>query len=314
MVPLATGVLAGVGLAADRYSAVMLSRILVVGLLAASVAVLAGWCGLPSLGQTAPFAVGAYATGLLARDHQLAGPVLLAAAALAGAGFATATGPIVLRTRGTVFLMVTLAVGELVTTAASRWAAVTGGSDGLVAIPATRLWPGAPPLLQPRDVYLYVLAVVVVTVLVTLAVLRSPYGLLLRAVRDNESRMRAAGHHAGRYLLVAYVGAGAIAALSGSLLVTTQRYVSPADVGFDVAALVLLAVVIGGASSLVGAFAGAALIVATRDWLAGPWPGHAPLLVGALLVVAVYALPDGFAGRLARLRSRFLEGERGRAS
>jgi branched-chain amino acid transport system permease protein len=312
MVVLMTGALAAMGLSADRYTAVMLSRILVVGLLAASVALLAGWCGLPSLGQTAPFAVGAYLTGLLAKHHQVTGPLSLAAAALAGACFAAATGLVVLRTRGTVFLMVTLAVGELVTTAASRWAAVTGGSDGLAAIPATRVWPGGGPLVDPRDVYLYVLVVATATVLVTMAVLRTPYGLLLRAVRDNEGRVRAAGHHSGRYLLAAYTGAGAIAALGGSLLVTTQRYVSPADVGFELAALVLLAVVIGGAASLVGAFAGAALIVATRDWLAGPWPGHAPLLVGALLIVAVYALPDGLAGRMVWRRGR-LAG-RGRAA
>ena len=79
--------------------------------------------------------------------------------------------------------------------------------------------------------------------------------------------------------------------------------VSPADAGFDLAALVLLAVVVGGSTSLVGAFAGAALIVVTRDWLAGPWPGHAPLLVGVLLVVVVYALPDGIAS-LAPIRRR----------
>jgi branched-chain amino acid transport system permease protein len=144
--------------------------------------------------------------------------------------------------------------------------------------------------------------VTVVVMALTVAALRSPYGLLLRAVRDNEVRVRAAGHRVDRRLLAAYTGAGAIAAVGGSLLVTTQRYVSPADVGFEVAALVLLAVVIGGAASLVGAFAGAALIVATRDWLAGPWPGHAPLWVGALLIAAVYALPDGLAGRLAWLR------------
>jgi branched-chain amino acid transport system permease protein len=226
--------------------------------------------------------------------------VLLLAAAVAGTLFAAVTGLVVLRTRGTVFLMVTLAVGELITIACGRWVALTGGSDGLLAIPATRWWPGTTPLVDPRAVYWYVLATVAVTAGVAALVLRSPAGLLLRATRDNEARLRAAGHRTGRYLYAAYLGAGAIAGVGGSLLVTVQRYVSPGDIGFDLAALVLLAVVIGGTTSLVGAFAGAGLIVATRDWLAGPWPGHAPLLVGALLIVAVYALPDGVAGRLRR--------------
>jgi branched-chain amino acid transport system permease protein len=293
----ATGVLAvaglvAIGLVADRYTVATLSRILVVGLLAASVALLAGWCGLPSLGQTAPFAVGAYATGLLAKHVQLPGPALLLAAAVLGACFAGLTGPLLLRTRGTVFLMVSLAVGELVATAATRWTSLTGGSDGLTAIPATRPWPGG----EPRHIYLYVCAVALLVVVAIVVVVRSPAGMLLRGTRDNEARLRAAGHPTGRYLYLAYVGAGAVAAIGGSLLVTVQRYVSPADVGFDLAALVLLAVVIGGTDSLVGAFAGAALIVATRDWLAGPWPGHAPLLVGGLLIAAVYLLPHGVAG------------------
>lgn len=299
--------LIAVGLVADRYTAATLSRILVIGLLAASVAVLAGWCGLPSLGQTAPFAVGAYAGGLLSKHHHLPGPVVLLAAAVLGAGFAALTGPVVLRTRGTVFLMVTLALGELVATVASRWTSLTGGSDGLVAIPAMRPWPDADPLVDPRQIYFYVLAVTVPVVVVALLILSSPAGMLLRATRDNEPRLRAAGHATGRYLYLAYVGAGALAAIGGSLLVTVQRYVSPADVGFDLSALVLLAVVIGGTASLVGAFVGAALIVATRDWLAGPWPGHAPLLVGALLIAAVYALPQGVAGLAGRWR-RFRPG------
>lgn len=287
---------APIGVFADRYTAATLSRILVVGLLAASVALLAGWCGLASLGQTAPFAAGAYTTGLLARHHQTAGPLLLLSGALAGIVLAAVTGPVVLRTRGTVFLMVSLAVGELTATAASRWTGLTGGTDGLFGIAATRPWPGAAPLVDPRRVYLYVLVVTALVVGTTLLVLRSPAGLLLRASRDNEERLRAAGHPTGRYLYAAYTGAGALAGVGGSLLVTVQRYVSPADVGFDLSALVLLAVVVGGTSSLTGALAGAALIVGTRDWLAGPWPGHAPMLVGALLIAAVYVLPRGIAG------------------
>ena len=295
----------GAGLAADRYAAAMLSRILIIGLLTASVTVLVGWCGLASLGQTAPFAVGAYTTGLLAIHHTAAGPVLLLAAATAAAVFSAVTGVAVLRTRGTVFLMVTLAVGELVVTAAARWRILTGGTDGLLAIPATTWWPGTAALRDPRDSYWYVLAVTTMVIAAAVMVVRGPSGLLLRGVRDNEPRLRAAGHPTGRYLLIAYVGAGTVAGIAGSLLVTVQRHVSPADVGFDLAALALLAVVVGGPGSLVGAFAGAAAIVATRDWLAGPWPGHAPLLIGVLLVGTVYLIrDDGILGLIRRAAAR----------
>jgi len=100
-------------------------------------------------------------------------------------------------------------------------------------------------------------------------------------------------------LTVTYIGAGALAGVGGALLVTIQRYVSPAHIGFETSSLVLLAVVIGGGASLVGALVAAGLIVFTRDWLSGPWPGHGPLLLGVLFVVAVYTLPGGLSGLVA---------------
>ena len=109
--------------------------------------------------------------------------------------------------------------------------------------------------------------------------------------------MRASGHPVTGYLAVALVAAGAVAGVAGSLLVTVQQYVSPADFGFDVAALLLLGVVIGGAGSVGGAFAGTALVIAGRDWLSGLLPGHAPVLLGGLFVLAAYAFPQGVAAR-----------------
>ncbi len=93
---------------------------------------------------------------------------------------------------------------------------------------------------------------------------------------------------ADRYLYTAIVGAGAIAGAAGALTITATGYISPADVGFEVAVLVLLAVAIGGATSLAGALSGAGLIVGTQNW-AGPWQGHAPLLLGLLFIAAFYA-------------------------
>jgi len=290
------------GVVANPYAVATLARILAVGLLAVSVAVLTGWAGLPSLGQVAPFAVGAYTTALLARAGVTVGVVQMGAATAAAVLFAVLTGVAVIRTRGTAFLMVTLAVAELTAAAATRWSSLTGGSDGLAGIPAVRPVWGAPALANDWQVYWYVLGVTAAVVAITVAVLRSPAGLLLNGIRDHEVRMRACGHPVGAYLLAAYTAAGAIAGVGGALLVTVARYISPADVGFDTAALVLLAVIIGGATSIGGAFAGAALVVGARDWLAGPWPGHTPLLLGAMLIVAVYLLLRGLSGLAHRLR------------
>lgn len=281
---------------AAPYTLHTLARVIAVGLLAVSVALLTGHAGLPTLGQTAPYAVGAYTTALLALAGHTAAPLHLAAAAAAAGLFSLLVGAVVVRTRGVVFLMVSLAVGQLTVVAADQWRAVTGGTDGLGGIPASLAWPGGPPLVEPAQLFRYAVAVAGLALLAVWWWRRSPAAALVHGVRDHETRMRASGHRVHAYLLGLHTGAGVLAGLAGSLLVTVQRYVSPADIGFHVSALVLLAVVIGGAHSLAGAVAGAALVVAVRDWAAGALPGHGPLLLGAMFIVAVYLLPRGLAG------------------
>ena len=220
----------------DDYTTSLLALALVLGLVAASVALLTGIAGLPTLGQTAPFAAGAYAGAILSLHTPLVGVVQVLVGGLAGAALAALTAPLVVYARGVVVLMITLALGELVVVTAGRWKSVTGGTDGLAGMPDVRpLW-GMPALTGDRARYLYALAVVGTVLAATLAALRSPAGLLLRACRDDEARTRASGHPVTAYLFAAFVVAGAVAGVAGSLLVTVQQYVSPADFGFDIAA------------------------------------------------------------------------------
>ncbi|WP_407562531.1 ABC transporter permease [Streptomyces sp. 184] len=280
----------------DAYALSLAGYALALGLLAVSVTVVTGYAGLPTLGQTAPFAVGAYTTAKLAENDWTVGPVQVLISAVAAAAFCVVTGPAVIRARGTTVLMITVAVGELTAIAIGQWKSVTGGTDGLAGFPSTQAFWGGEPLFEELAIYQYAAVVVVCVVAVALVLLRSPAGKLLTGSREAEERMRASGHPVTRYLLVAYVGAGALAGAGGSLLIAVQSYVSPADVGFEIAALALLAAVIGGITSVIGALLGAGLIVYTRDWLAGSWPGHGPLLLGVLFVAAVYLLPRGLAG------------------
>ncbi|MGW6719844.1 branched-chain amino acid ABC transporter permease [Streptomyces sp. NPDC054995] len=290
------GVLIALPALLDSYSISLAGSALALGLLAVSVTILTGYAGLPTLGQTAPFAVGAYATANLADAGWTAGPVQIVLSALAAAVFSAVVGPAVIRARGTTVLMITLAIGELTGAVVNQLKSVTGGADGLVGFPATQALWGGEGMLEESELYTYALVVAVVAVALTLLVLRSPAGKLLTGTRGAEARMRASGHPVGRYLLVAHICAGALAGVGGSLMVTVQQYLSPADVGFEIAAFALLAVVIGGTTSVIGALLGAGLIVATRDWVAGSWPGHGPLLLGVLFVATVYLLPRGLAG------------------
>jgi branched-chain amino acid transport system permease protein len=206
--------------------------------------------------------------------------------------------------------MITLAIGEIAFSAAVRWKDVTRGTDGYSGIPAVVPLPGIPALELDGLVYFYVLAVFLVLFLLVRLLVASPFGLALRGLRDNEARMRAVGYPTNGLALAGYCVAGALAGMAGSLFVSVQRFVSPGDAGFEVAALALLAVIIGGVGSMWGACVGAAVVIVTRDYLGGYVAGRAPLLLGILFVVAVYLLPRGIAGMRARWPRRADAGAR----
>lgn len=281
------------------------TRALVFAVLAMAVNLLTGVAGMPTLGQAAYFGVGAYTGALVSIHWSELGVVQLLLATLAGVVAAVLTGPLAIRGRGVAFLMITLAIGEIGYSAAGRLDVVTGGTDGLSGIRPVVLLPGTEGLVNEGLIYYYVLVVAVLAYLAVGMLLRSPFGLTLRGLRDNEARLRAVGYRTDAYALGAYVYAGGLAALAGSLWASSQRFVAPGDMGFEIAALALLAVIVGGVGSMWGACLGAALVVFTRDYLGQLLSGHAPLLLGILFVLAVYLLPKGIAGGRAQWRTLF---------
>jgi branched-chain amino acid transport system permease protein len=290
-------VLAAAPLVLDTYAAATLTRILVFALLAASLDLLVGITGLPSLGHGAYFGAGAYAAGWVAVHVTRTGPVALVAAVAVGALVALIAGSVAVRARGVFFLMLTLALGEIVEQLAQSWHSVTGGSDGLYGIPATRLAGAA--LTDVRWFSWYVLGVFVAGMALLRCIARSPLGATLRGIRDNEARMRALGYRTYHYKLAVFVIAGAIAGLAGGLLAAQQRLVTPADLGFATSAPVLLAVIIGGEATPWGPCLGAAVVVVVRDVLGPSLGGHGSLVLGLVFVAMVFLVPGGLA-RLGR--------------
>lgn len=280
----------------DAYAISTLSRVLAFRMLAVSVNLLTGVTGLPTLGQSAYFGVGAYTGAIVATTMSDLGPVQLVLSALAGAVAAAITGPVAVRARGVPFLMITLAIGEIGYSAAGRLDSITHGTDGFSGIPPVVPLPGAAPLVQDGLVYYYVLVMFLLLYGVVALIVRSSFGLALRGVRDNEDRLRAVGYNTTAFALAAYCIAGAVAGAAGSLWTSTQSFVAPGDMGFQVAALALLAVVIGGLGSMWGSVVGAGLVLLTRDYIGAYFPGHGTLLLGVLFVIAVYALPRGLSG------------------
>lgn len=278
-----------------------LTRILALALLAVSLDLLVGVAGMPSLGHAAPFGVGAYAAGITARELTPWAPATLVVAVVAGAVMSAAVGWLVVRSRGTYLLMLTLAVAELVHVLAGRWQEVTGGTNGLVGIPAITLMPGGEPVRLAGIRYWYVLAVALLGYAVVSLVAGSAFGRSLRGVRDNEARMSSLGYSVFRLKYTVYVIAGAVGGAAGALWTAQARFVSPSDLGFEVSALALIAVVIGGRGSLWGAVLGSALVFYVRDEIGPLLGGRGPLLLGVVFVAAVFLLPRGFAGlRLPR--------------
>jgi branched-chain amino acid transport system permease protein len=280
------------------YATTTLTRMLIYALLAASLDLLVGLTGLPSLGHAAYFGVGAYAAGWVTAHVTRTAPTPLLSAAVAGALAAAATGWLAVRTTGIFFLILTLALAEIVQQVAQSWDAVTGGSNGLYGIPSTTL--AGQPLSNVALLHWYVLVGFLVGMLALWLASASPFGATLRGIRDNEPRMRALGYRSFRYKLAGFVGAGTIAGLAGGLLAAQQRLVTPADLGFTTSALALLAVVIGGTGSIWGPCVGAALVVFVRDSLGPSLHGHGPLVLGLVFIAVVFALPRGVAG--VRLR------------
>lgn len=290
-------VLAAAPLFLAPFATTTLTRIVVFALFAVSLDLLVGVTGLPSLGHAGFFGAGAYAAGWVSSNVTAEAPVPLLAGAAVGALAAALTGWVTVRARGVFFLMLTLAIGETLRQVADSWDEVTGGANGLTGIPSVRL--AGSPVVNAGFVYWYVLVAGVLGFALVAVLARSPFGAALRGIRDNESRMRALGYPTGVYKYAVFVVAGGVAGVAGSLLVATQRLVSPADLGFTTAAFALLAVVIGGAGSLWGACLGAALVIVIRDVL--DLGGNGTLVLGLAFVLVVYLLPRGAAGlRLGR--------------
>jgi branched-chain amino acid transport system permease protein len=276
------------------YATTTLTRMLIFALLAASLDLLVGIAGMPSLGHAAYFGVGAYAAGWITLHVTTTSPVALLTAAAVGAVVAAAAGWVAVRTSGVFFLMLTLALAEIIQQLAESWQPVTGGSNGMYGIPATRV--AGEPLTNVAYLHWYVLAWFLFGLLVLWALSAAPFGATLRGIRDNEPRMRAIGYRPGRYKFAAFVLAGAVAGLAGGLLAAQQRLVTPADLGFITSALALLAVVIGGTGTIWGPCLGAALVILVRDSFGPSLGGHGPLVLGLVFIAVVFGLPRGVAG------------------
>ena len=244
----------------SSYYLGLVITMVIFALFAMSLDLLIGYTGLATLGHAAYFGVAAYTTGLVALrlgwGIWFALPAGLIVAALTAATF----GMLALQTRGSYFLMITLALSQVLWGIAIGWRTLTGGEDGLPGVPRPNL--GLPwSLTNNTPFYYFVLVIACAGTLLLIRIINSPFGHALRGIRESESRMLALGYNVWRYKLVSFVLAGSFAGLAGCLYVYFNRFVSPDYIHVVRSAEVLLMVILGGAGSLIGPAIGAALIV-----------------------------------------------------
>jgi branched-chain amino acid transport system permease protein len=279
------------------------SQVAITALFALSLDLLVGYAGLVSLGHAAFFGVGAYTAGLIAK-HYWTEPIssLLISAILAGiAGYALSH--IVVRFRHLALIMLTLGFGLLLHEAANSASALTGGADGLQGfrVPAVL---GFKFDMFGKAAYAYSLVVLFLCFLICRRIIHSPFGLALRGIRENATRMPAIGAPSQAHLRKAYTLAAVMAGIAGALLTHTTSTVSLDVLSFGRSADVLVILILGGAGRLYGGILGAVIYMVARDQFSGINPQYWYFWIGLLLVAVVMFLPNGILGGFSRFLKR----------
>ena len=301
LVGILTLTLVSVPMWAPRFWVYIATQALIFAIFAMSLDFLLGYAGLPSFGHAAFYGVGAYACALVALRHVDGLIPLLLVGAVAAALIAAPIGALSLRTSGIYFLMLTLAFAQMLWGLAVNWTSLTRGTDGLIGIPRPTL-TGLDALdisLYERGPFFYLCLVVAILCFLLLQMLvRSPFGKTLEGIRDNERRMRALGYPSFRYRFAAFVVAGAIAGIAGSLAAMSNGYATPDLLYWTVSGFALVAVVVGGERSLVGPVLGAFAVLFAQLGLS-TYLDRWELILGGLFIAFVLFVPRGLVG-LAR--------------
>ena len=295
---IALGVLLLLPLVLPTFFLVLLIEIAIVALFATSFNLLMGYGGMVSFGHAAYFALGAYAAALLVKKGGV--PMLLAlpaapvVAGLAALGF----GYFIVRLTHTYFAMLSLAFGQIVYTIIFKWTPLTGGDNGLLNV-----WP--PAFLRSQTAYYYFTLVVVgLSLLALYAIVSSPFGYALRAIRENPRRARYIGVNVRRHQLYAFALSGFFSGIAGGIFAFYNGSVFPDFAYFNKSFEPLVVVLLGGVQSFLGPLAGA-FGFKVLEWLISKWaPIYWPLFLGAVVIAVIVVLPRGFVGLVEGWRWR----------
>ncbi|HTV88532.1 MAG TPA: branched-chain amino acid ABC transporter permease [Stellaceae bacterium] len=281
------------------------SRVLVMALAATALNFLLGFTGVLSFGHAAYFGLGVYGVGLTIKyliPNTLAG---IAVGVVAGTLAAAVIGALIVRLRGIYFAMVTIAFGQVFYFIAYRWNSVTGGDDGLAGF--HRL-PIATPLgvfdILHSDIafYYFVLAGFAVSVAIMAALLRSPFGRTLLAIRENERRARFLGIPVDRHIWLSWLISCLFVSLAGAFYALLNNFADPHDLRWDQSGDFVIMAVLGGMRSFWGPLIGAAIFVVLQDYVSSRTENWMSF-IGLFFVLIVLFFPRGVLGMFRRRAS-----------
>jgi branched-chain amino acid transport system permease protein len=275
---------------------VFMMKALCYAIFACAFNLLLGYTGLLSFGHAAYLGAAAYFTGWLVRSAGLS-PELGVLAGTLGAGLiGLVVGLIAIRRQGIYFAMITLAMAQMVYFVWLQ-APFTGGEDGLQGVPRGRLF-GLLPLGNDIAMYFVVLAVFVAVFLFIIRVVHSPYGQVLKAIRENEARAISLGYDVDRYKLLAFVLSTTLAGLAGSLKTLVLGFATLSDAHWSLSGEVVLMTLLGGMGTFAGPVLGAFTIIGLQDFLADRVGSWVTVIIGVIFVVCVVGFRRGFVGEI----------------
>ncbi|MDE1969144.1 MAG: branched-chain amino acid ABC transporter permease [Alphaproteobacteria bacterium] len=280
----------------DYYVSVC-SQILIYAIFALGVDVLIGYGGLVSLGHAGLFGIASYAVAytLAAGVGHIAAVIVALVLALVGTALFAALS---LRVTGIGFIMITLAIGELLWGLAYRWISITNGDNGISV--ANRPAPFGISLDPPTHFYYATLVVFALSVFAAWVFIGSPLGASLKGTRDQPRRMNALGYHVWLVRFCACMFSGLLTAIAGILFVYYTQFISPQTLTLTASAEPVLMVISGGSGTLLGPIVGAALVEIVKN-IASAYITRWNMLLGAIFVAIVIFMPEGLVPGSRRL-------------
>jgi branched-chain amino acid transport system permease protein len=249
-----------------------------------------GYTGLLSFGHAAFFGLGAYGTGLSLIHLSIPAPLAILIGVIIGLLVAFPIGYLSIRRSGIYFAMVTLAFAQMVYFIAFKWRSLTGGDDGLHGVPRPPLGPI--DLSSELVLYYFILFFFIVSVILGIRIINSPFGKTLECVRENVDRARSIGYNPTRFKLISFVISAFFAGLAGGLYTLLQNFVPLFTLSLDTSGDIVLMTLIGGMGTLYGPIMGAMALIFLKDLLS-TYTNIWPLFLGLLFVVSVMTFRRG---------------------